>query len=877
MKNSKRGYAGKISALLTAVVLVATGIVVLPEHGVKAATEQTEVLEKYSSSKDIATQVYPERQAKEVTFRGTEFKKNSYNLTFEGRYAENPSVDYEGLRFIVATAKEVVKGRKVNIHINVRGKTLYIFSRPTNGAAESMLYAGSGVLKGQKGEDVKYAIRYSKGKIWLFENDKVVLDGFDIAGNDIATKERFCNVEPYIQLTNEQCNEVWYSNLRLWGEGVEFYGVFPTMPKGNGDYGPTMEVKPLKGSQTEWSNGQLKNTAVCADVVKFKRLPFEEKDTYVCSFDMMVEEADVSWKGVRPIIRGDETLNENYQLMFTAGSVILCYNNADKGISGKSIASASYKRTLGQTDRVGMVVAPDSVSVWVNGVMLLYNVKLEHQLPANIGVKYEIAKATLSNFSFYYKEKTPFEIPEGDPVIPTLTKDMYNAAQYMVVTGEKGPVSYQNYEIKQTADNTNLKYNFSNIPVKEDGEYVFRAQVTQRSEWVESWRGPRFKYRTSNERDYYLYFMQNSLLLTGVDSKEASYPIKIEVGKTYDLAIKSDASTVTVWLDGKVVYDNVALTSTGEKTKVSVGIWFEICEADVTNIQIYGKDVIFTEETFDVQLRNNKWFNMTTVPTMPEGGINYFQNVKLGSNTNMDILPSYEDGVFTNMFSDVTAAVYFVDQENSHNLNGLKNSDTYVWSSKVKAKSFNASYKNEEGEEVKDVGIGFIVRCTTHPGGSGSNTLGLYLLNNRVEIQGYSNGTKKLTYSNKEFCLKEGQEYQVDMLIGSGWMKVWIDNQLAFSTWDLPTYNLSFQFQIINSEMEVRDIKVYTVEKSDARIHAVKTDALATKPGDTLKGIEGFSFKAVRDNWKLLLGIDLLLIVVAGWGGYAYYRKRKKG
>lgn len=875
MKKKKQSCVQKISVLFIAVILLVTSIIVLPELGVAAATEQTEVLETYSSGKDIATQVYPERQAKEVTFRGTEFKKNSYNLTFNGRYAENPSVDYEGLRFIVATAQEVVKGRKVNIHINVRGKTLYIFSRPTNGDAETMLYSGSGVLKGQKGEDVKYAIRYSKGKIWLFENEKVVLDGFNIAGNDVGTKERFCNVKPYIQLTNEACKEVLYSNLRLWGEGVEFYGTFPAMPEGNGDYAPTMEIKPLQGSSTEWSNGQLTNTAVCADVVRFKRLPFEEDDTYVCSFDMKVEEADVSWKGVRPIIRGDESLSENYQLMFTGSSVILCYNNADKGISSQSIASASYKRTVGQADRIGLVVAPDSVSLWVNGVMLLYNVKLEHQLPANIGIKYEITKATLSNFSFYYKDKTPFVIPEGDPVIPTLTKDMYNAAQYMVVTGKKGTVSYRNYEIKQTADSTDLKYDFSNIPVKEDGEYVFRAQVTQRSEWVEAWRGPRFKYRTGNNGDYYLYFMKNSLLLTGVKSKEASYPIKIEVGRTYDLAIKSDANTVTVWLDGKVVFNNLPLTTTGERTKVAVGIWFEICEADVTNMQIYGKDVIFTEETFDTQLRNNKWFNMDTVPTMPEGGINYFQNVKFSSNTNMDIVPSYEDGVFSNMFSDLTTTVYFVDQENSNNLNGLRNSDTYVWSSKVKAKSFNASYKNEKGEEVKDVGIGYIVRCTTHPGASG-NTLGLYLLNNRVEIRGYNNGSQTLTYSSKEFSLKEGQEYQVDMLIGSGWMKVWIDNQLVFSTWDLPTYNLSFQFQIINSEMEVRDIKVYTVEESDAKIHAVKTDASATKAGDTLKGIEGFSFKA-RDNWKLLLGIDLLLVVVAGWGGYAYYRKRKKG
>ena len=288
----------------------------------------------------------------------------------------------------------------------------------------------------------------------------------------------------------------------------------------------------------------------------------------------------------------------------------------------------------------------------------------------------------------------------------------------------------------------------------------------------------------------------------------------------------------------------------------------------------------FTEDTFDVRLKNDKWFNMTTVPEKPEGGVNYFQNVKFGSETNMDILPVYENGVFTNKFSDLDTTVVFVDQENSHNLNGLKNSDTYVWSSKVKANSFSASYKDEEGNVVKDVGIGYIFKNTTHPGNGGGNYMGLYLLQDRLELRCYKDKGVEKCFTNSEFALEVGREYKVDMLIGSDWAKVWVDDQLMFTTYDLPVYNLAFQLAIVYSEMEVSDIEVYTVESGDAQIREIKAEENAAKAGNTISSMKASVLPLAGGFRGQPLAFVLFAIPVAGlmaFAGVMIYRKVKRG
>lgn len=876
MKKIKKGKCrGRFTTwllLLVAITTVCFGAVVT--YQVTTAKEPEDVLEKYSSSSDVATDLYAKREGTRMPFTGVEFEKNSYNMTFTARYEENESITYEGLRFIVAEAQEVVKGRTVQIHLNVRESNLYVFARVKNAAPETTLFIGNGYMKGKKGEDVTYAIRYDNGKLWLFENNRVVLDGFDLAGDEIpAETERYCNVKPMMELTSEGCKEWKYSKVRLYGDGVVYTGKFPKMPKGNGDYGTTTGIKPINGSSTEYENGKLYNTKVCTDLVQYKRLPFEADDTYAISFDMTVEEADIGWKGVRPIIRADEEFKEYYQLMFLESGVQLLYKN-DYTKTSETVASASYSRTLGKSDKIQIVTGPDYVSLWINNVMAMQKIPLTHKVDANVGVKYEITKAVIENISFYYTNSVPYVAPEGDPVIPVMTKDMYNAAQYMTVKDSKGPVSYQNYQLKSNSNH----YYFDNIPIADDGEYVFRANVTQYSEWTEAWRGTRIKFRTGDSGDYYVFFLKDGIQISGLPN--AKYPMPIEVGRTYDIAILSDTDTVTVWIDGKLIFDKVDLTATGGKTKPSLGIWFELCDALVDDIKIYGKDIVFTEDTFDVQLKNNKWFNTVTVPQMSGDDKNYFRNVTFGSDTNMDILPKYEDGVLSNQFADQSAPIVFVDQDGSHNLNGLKNSDTYVWSAKVKVNAVNQAYKNDEGKVVKDVGVGFVYKKTTMPGNGYENYNMFSLLQDRVELACYKDSAKGSVYTDDQFQLKEGQEYQVDMLIGEEWFKVWVDNKLIFTAYDVPSYNLAFRVQMINAQAEVRDIKVYTVNNDTPDILDVKTEESATKAGNTVKDMKSEVLPLIQ-NLRLKVSATVLLIlpivlIAAGIVGVNIYTKRKK-
>lgn len=859
MKKNRKGKCwGRITALLVILAMTAVCFELATARNVAVAKEPADVLEEYSSKNDVATELYPEREGKHMPFTGVEFGKNSYNMTFTARYEENESINYEGLRFIVAEAQEVVKGRTVQIYLNVRDNNLYIWARVKNAAQEKGLFYGTGLLKGKKGEDINYALRYDNGKLWLFENDRVVLDGFDLAGDAMEqadTPERYCNVQPMIELTTEGCKEYKYSNVRLWGDGVVYTGKFPQMPEGNGDYGTTTGVKPVRGSSTEYENGKLYNTKVCTDLIQFKRLPFKADDTYAISFDMTVEEADISWKGVRPIIRSDENFQEYYQILFLESGINLLYQNWYTGKS-ETIAVGSYSRTLGKSDKVQIVTGPDYVSLWINNVMVLQKIPLTHKMDANVGIQYELTKAVIENISFYYTDPVPYVAPEGDPVIPEMTADMYNAAQYMTVKDSNGPVSYQNYQIKSDS----IHYYCSNIPIADDGEYVFRADVTQYSEWTEAWRGTRIKFRTGDSGDYYIYFLKDAVQLIGASNP--SYPMKVEVGRTYDIAILSNTDTVTVWLDGELIFDKIDLTATGGKTKPSVGIWFEQCDAIVENIKIYGEDIVFTEETFDVQLKNNKWFNTVTVPQMSSDDKNYFKNVTFGSGTNTDILPEYENGILTNKFSDVSAPIVFVDQNGSHNLNGLKNSDTYVWSAKVKVNAFNQSYKNEEGKVVKDVGVGFVYKNTTMPGNGYENYNMFSLLQDRLELACYKDSAKSSNYTDNQFQLKEGQEYQVDMLIGEEWFKVWVDGKLIFTAYDVPSYNVAFRIQMINAEAEVWDMKVYTVEDDTPEILEVKAKEETTKAGNTIKGMKSDELPLIQNLRGQSLAVVLFVVPV---------------
>lgn len=861
----------RILAFLLTVILVG-GNIISPGANITYASDVSTVLESYDSQTDIADEILPKGfyeaeidWRNELIFKSIQFANDSYNMTAKANYKSNPDVTDEGIRFVVAKATDRYFGTEVTIEVNVRQEHVHVFARAIDGSEENAIRAGWNLSKGTLYAENAYAIRYENGKLWFYENNQPVYEELALT----KPGARYINVQPMVGFAY-QASGGKVQDFHLWGKGIDFTGTFPAMPSGNGDYAEYIGIRAIQGTSTELNNGVITNSKNCTDLIAFTKLPFTNKDTYAWSFEVNAMEATKDSDGVRPIIRADEDFKNMYQLIITNGRIIVAYNTEE-------VAYASYPRTLGQTDKFGMVVKPDSVSVWVNDVLALEDIPLKHDLPTSMGIKFENTKATVQKMHFYYTEPTPFVKPAADPVIPIMTKDMYNGAQYMIVMNGDEEYAYQDYQIVNYAANENGRYNFTNIPLPENADYTYRADVTMRTQFSESWRGPRLLFRTGSVGDYYVAFCKETVLILEGDSNElASYPMNMEIGKTYDVAINSNPKEVNVWVDGKLIFNRVPLSESGEKTKAKVGILFELCDATLSNIKIYGKSIVFNGDIFDEELHRNKWFNMKTVPEMPEGNKNYFTHVKLGGATTPGMEQAFSEGILKVPMSSTTTIADFVDQTGSHSLNGLKKSDTYVWSSKVLVNKYDEIITQAEGDAKQDAGIVFTFKNSEHPGAENENyRMSFCMLQDRLELQVWQNGILNKTYTDTDFRLKSGGQYKVDLLIGKTWAKVWVDDKLIFTAYDLPTYHLLFQMAFTNIDVQVSDIRVYQVEKDNAKILPVSTEGQANRAGNTLKNVEGEKIPLLTQKWKVALSIALLSISIFAIVCLILYRKKE--
>lgn len=148
------------------------------------------------------------------------------------------------------------------------------------------------------------------------------------------------------------------------------------------------------------------------------------------------------------------------------------------------------------------------------------------------------------------------------------------------------------------------------------------------------------------------------------------------------------------------------------------------------------------------------------------------------------------------------------------------------------------------------------------PGNGYENYNMFSLLQDRLELACYKDSAKSSNYTDNQFQLKEGQEYQVDMLIGEEWFKVWVDGKLIFTAYDVPSYNVAFRIQMINAEAEVWDMKVYTVEDDTPEILEVKAKEETTKAGNTIKGMKSDELPLIQNLRGQSLAVVLFVVPV---------------
>lgn len=810
---------------------------------------QGTVLDSYDSSTDIGSQLLPSGKytaqpayRNELLFKAINYHQNRYNMTVDAVFYENEGTTEDSLRMIVAKAKDRENNNEeVTIEVVVTGEYVHVFARSSTGSQRTIrdFFRANGKV----GEKNSYSVRYSNRKLWFYQNDKAI-----ISGMNMDKYSRYTDVKPYVGLAFLFTGGS-YSNLHLWGKGVEYYGAFPSMPAGNGDYADYVGIKNVQGTSTEYEGGVLKNLGVSTDVVTFTKLPFGNQDSVAWSFDLNVEKAKETYHSVRVLIRADEELKNQYKVFFTDGRVLVMYNDTE-------VAGAYYDRELGRTDKIGLVVKPNAVSVWINGSMVLDNVVLEKDLPLCLGVKYEFVKSTMQNMSFYYTDPVKFVAPEGDPVIPQMTAGMYNAAKYMKVLLDGKEVSYDNYTVTKV-DGDGNKYSFANIPMSEDADYTLRTNMTIKSGFGKPWEGPRILFRSSKQGDCYLTFCKDSIIILQGTAELASCPMKIEIGKTYDVAINSNPDMVNVWINGKLIFSREALSETGEKTVAKAGIWFENCQATLADLKIYGKTIVLTDEVFSLELDKNVYFNSATVPEKPEGNINHFENVKVQDEK---LNRRFMDNVLKIMISGKDIDYLFVDQENSRALNGLKRSDTFVWHAKVKPSQVETV--EIEGQEKEGAQLGFTFKQSNHPSGSNVNyRMTLCMKDDALALEIWKDSVIIKSYENKDFALEADREYTVDILSGPSWAKVWLDNQLAFTAVDLPDYQLYFDISAVNVQAEVYDFALYNVEPNEkGKVLDVVAPIKTALAGDTLKDVQETNIPVKSWDAKTIL----LLVAAIG-------------
>lgn len=207
----------------------------------------------------------------------------------------------------------------------------------------------------------------------------------------------------------------------------------------------------------------------------------------------------------------------------------------------------------------------------------------------------------MSNIDLYYTTPVKFvkpDIPEK-PVLKTIGKNQFNAADWMKVTLNGSTYGYFGNRLAApvtvgTTTTVSPRYLFENIPASDNMSYYYSAtyRVDVRKE---TWQGPRFIVRHIDDTPVYVIVTVDTINVLAGAKSAGKGSFKTEIGKSYDIVIYSTPTRVSVWIDGTLIVENADLTPffNGKTTTAKMGLLFENCTAEVTNLAIYGSQIKF--------------------------------------------------------------------------------------------------------------------------------------------------------------------------------------------------------------------------------------------------------------------------------------------
>ena len=522
-----------------------------------------------------------------------------------------------------------------------------------------------------------------------------------------------------------------------------------------------------------------------------------------------------------------------------------------------------------------MLIEPSRISVWVNDILLIDNVKTSPKDEAMTGVLFENTVSQISNITMYYTIPVKFFVPKKKPkpVLKTLAANQYNAAEFAKVTLDgKDFNGYFDSKLISNNNENGLRYMFKELPIKDSQSYYYSSTFNV-SVSEANWKGPRYIYRKGANATMYCAITQTAVLLLADGAVVGSSPFELEIGRSYDIVIYSTPDSVSVWIDGKIVFSNVDLTkyTVNDTLKATPGVLFELCKAQVTDIAIYGDDIVFDPEYVDLELYNDKFFRMKNVPGNPNSSKNLFSNITMWDLSEGSLGAAYDDEAktFKNDYSDVESGkISFVDANKSSNLNGLRNSSGYVFSFKYRA--------NKTGSEKKENnGVWFISNSSTAPYLSTNCDVRIGLFEDSLRLNIYKDG-QLLSSNETEFDCVIGREYDINIVHGKNWIKIYVDGKLMLVGRDLPEYKVAFDFEICNTSCSISDFELYEFEDTGLEILETAQEVTTTKAGKSVIKTESYDIKSDSTFPVIWVAVLAVLLVASGLGGVLIIRSAKR-
>lgn len=771
--------------------------------------------------------------------------------------AEGTEYNWEGLIFRIAKAQK--DGVEYTIEVRIRTNAILVYA-VNNDGAETLIQQTAVSTSFEKNH--AYVIDYHKGGTFdVWKNKASLLYAANIASWG------YQKIKPTMGVGSEVCS-FSFSEMKLVSETAKLAAKVPALPAGNGDYADTMQM--VTNTIIRYENGAVYSTTdTVAEETEFEYLPFNANDSYVLGFDICVDKAEESWKSPR-IIFGTDSNNQKLALFITGDALMIAQGN-------DIIYHKAFPRELHKTYRVDMLIKPSSVSVWVDDILMINAFKTPTKLTAKTGILFEYAIAKMSNIDMYYSTPVKYvrpSVPET-PVLKEIGKDQYNAAEWMQVS--LGGKPYSGYFGNQliVGDNTNgYNYVFENMPITDDMSYYYSATYKV-NESSEVWKGPRFVFRYKENLPVYAAITQNDIQIIAGQDVIASAPFKLEIGHTYDIVMYSTPTRITVWINGESIFNNLDLSSISENgLRAQLGLWFEMCMAEVTEIAIYGDKVVFNPDFVDMELYNDKYFRMKGVPGMPEGSLNLFQNISMydASVGALGAAFDSEKNILTTEYTDSTGEVVFTDANGSGNLNGLKNESSYVF-------SFTHKVDDWKAEKSGDSGAWMILNRSSVPSTSRQNSIGVGVSGDALMLKVYQEG-QIIVDQITPFTRNNGQEYEFDIVHGRNWIKLYVDNVLKLVATDLPTYNIEFNIEVYNAKSVFKDFVLYELGNSDLEILPVAQKQNAILAGKTIYDAKEY-MAATRQTMPIILLAVLGVTSLASLAGIVvvlriYSKKRKQ-